>query len=220
VYSGLIGLETFNIVIVGAFQVHEIDYTDFDFHGQRLVERLRVPPLVQAGTGEYTVDLIPGRFQVAAGSSKATEYRVAPMIAAANRFVDDYVGRRSVQLVGHNFAGSFAPGSEQGGDDFVHALLAIERLQAAVGRDIPLLRESITLTWQATDDARGTLRLEPLRSDPTRVFYDLNFTIGADALPGQPPSPLEVPVDSAIAAFQQSHDAGTALLNSLVGGSA
>jgi len=214
----MIGLDSFNIVVVGAFQVQELDYNDFEFHGQRVAERLRIPPVLQAGVAEYMIELVPGRFQVRAAAPKATAHRMQPIVAAAERFVDDYAGRRTIQLIGHNFAGNFAPGGGRSSEDFLADLVVLERFRVAAGEGAPLIRQTVGVIWQATPLARGTVQLEPLRSDTSKVFYNINFTIGADVVAGEQAPLLSTPPGEAIASLEALHELGSRFLETLIGG--
>jgi len=210
----MLGLDSFNVVIVGAFVVQQLDYDEFDFNGQKAVERLRVPPLLQGGVGEFALDVMPNRFQVTATGVKATEYRATAVTGAVKKFVDEYVGRRSVQLVGHNFSGKFQP-SGRSSTSFLADFINISRLQRAAGQDRPLVRETLAFTYQATADARATVQLEPLRGDDTRVFYNLNFTFGADVAPNDTAPPLQVPVAEAVDSLMEMYHLGSDLLQNL-----
>lgn len=185
----MIGLRAFNIVLVGkGFPVEQVNAEEFSFNGAIPKTTVKVPQAILAGVDEYTIQLFPERFQVQATTAKATQYRTQAVIDVAKHFVDEFVAKRSVTAIGHNFSGSFA--SPRGdGAAFMQFLAWPDGLNEALAPAAPP-----SLSWSAryqmsddTDEPVVLVRLEPSTDDPSRVFYDMNLSWGDPNAPIHPP---------------------------------
>lgn len=212
----MLGLRVFNIVLLGGgVGVQQLNLQDFDFHGQRLEEQIRVPVALRASAGEYVLEAVPDRFQILVEANKATGYRLEALQANARRYVEDYAGRRSITAVGHNFSGAFDPA---GGSPaaLMNHLAWRSDFAAAVGVESAAAL-SVTTRFDAGHGTFATIRLEPDATDATKVFYDINYSYGWPQLG----LAISVPVDDAIEAYSVSVEHGTAMLHRLasLGGS-
>jgi hypothetical protein len=180
-------LETFNITVIGAsFPVQRVDLADFDFGGLQPTVQMRLQQIVQAGAGEYVLQILPNRFQVAVFAAPATDARLEVLRNIASTFVAEYTVKNGVTAIGHNFVGSFVSvlGSAA---DFMRHIAWQRDFAAAIGVTLdPGL--SLTTTYNVTDEESLTLRVEPWLRDSARVYYDINFNWG------QADKPLQMPV--------------------------
>jgi hypothetical protein len=202
------GLETFNIVLAGSnFPVDKIQLEDFDFGGPEIAVQFRLPRIIQASAGEYELQILPDRFQVAAVGPSPSPDRIAVLQRAALTFADEYTAKRSIGAVGHNFVGIFSS-SLGTANHFMKHLAWRDDFATVMGASSePAL--SLTTSIVINDDEIRTLRLEPRLRDETRVYYDLNFAWGtAD-------KPLQLPVRDVVDRYADSVKVGTELISRL-----
>jgi hypothetical protein len=206
----MLGLRVFNIVLLGGgVAVSQLDLREFDFHGVRLEEQLRVPVALRANAGEYVLEAIPDRFQISVESPKVTGYRLEALQANALLFATEYAGKRSITAVGHNFTGAFETAA-----DSPEALLEHVAWRTDFANAIGVsksLGQSVTTRFNPGHGTFATVRLEPDGTDPSKVFYDINYTFGNP----QAGQRLDVPVEDAINAYGTSTEHATALLHRL-----
>jgi hypothetical protein len=201
------GLESFAVVLAGAgFAVQHVQLEDFDFGGLESQVQFRLPQAIQATFGEYQVQIIPNRFQIVVTGFQPTASRIDTLKRVTLRFIEEYSTRRGVSAIGHNFNGNI---ETQVGSaiDFMKHVAWPSDLSEALGGSSPggSGEESIgdptlslVTTFNLTEEASRTIRLEPLVRDNSRLFYDINFNWG------QLDKPLQIPVIDALEKFADS----------------
>jgi hypothetical protein len=204
----MLGLITFNIVFVGTgFPVEQVQVTSFDFHGHRPKIELHAAPVFQASVDEYSLQVLAERFQVTANSSKATEHRIKALVAVARTFADEYVGKRAIYAVGHNFQGSFESAMGDASAFMQHLAFPEDFKAALSSQEEPVL--SLRTKFRMADETASLIRLEPLKDDPARVFYDANVSWG------QAGEPLPMDIGDILDRYSQSVADVSALLERL-----
>lgn len=203
------GLESFSIVLVGAnFTIQRIELDDFDFGGNEPEVQFRLPQVLQLTAGEYTLQILPNRFQIIANVSQTTQKRIDTLKNVAAAFIEGYVTRRGLEAIGHNFAGTILPAIGTA-SQFMQYIAWREEFAAAVNLDPPTEVPTLSLTTTVTvsEHANRTLRLEPLLRDNSRLFYDLNFNWGKVSKPflGSP--------DEVLSQFGESAKTGSELID-------
>jgi hypothetical protein len=180
-------LETFNITLLGAsFPVQRVDLNDFDFGGLQPTAQIRLQQILQASIGEYTLQILPDRFQVAVLAAAPTRNRLEMLRNVVMTFVAEYTVKNGITAIGHNFVGNFAS-SLGSATDFMRHVAWHQDFAAAIGTaSDPSL--SLTTTYNIDDEETRTLRVEPLLRDNARVYYDINFNWG------RTDKPLQLPV--------------------------
>jgi hypothetical protein len=202
------GLETFNIVLVGSnFPVDKVQLEDFDFDGLETQVQFRLPRILQASAGEYALQILPDRFQIAVIGPTPSPDRIALLKRAALTFADEYTAKRAISAVGHNFVGAFSSSLGSANDFMKHLAWRDDFAKVIAGTSDPIL--SLTTTIPITDEESRTLRLEPRIRDETHVYYDLNFNWGtAD-------KPLKSAVRDVVDRYSDSVKVGTELIGRL-----
>jgi hypothetical protein len=176
------GLETFNIVLAGSnFPVDKVQLEDFDFDGFDIQVQFRLARILQASAGQYTLQILPDRFQVGCVDPSLSPDRIALLKRATLTFVDEYTAKRSISAVGHNFVGTFSSSIGSATDFMKHLAWRDDFASVIGGSSDPVL--SLGTTIQVTDEESRTLRLEPSIRDGARVYYELNFNWGTTDRP-------------------------------------
>jgi hypothetical protein len=203
------GLDTYNIVIVGTdFSIQRVQLDDFDFGGIEPEIEFRMPQIFQVSAGEYFMQVLPGRLQVGVKSSPATPGRIRVLTQICQAFLDGYATKRSLIAVGYNFSGDVDTSFENA-TDFMKHIAWRDDFAVAMGTGEDLFL-SLTSKIRTGDEQSRTVRLEPLATDNTRLFYDVNFNWG------EADKPLQTPVSDVLAAFADSLKLGTELIDRIV----
>lgn len=203
------GLQSFNIVLVGTnFSTQHVQLEDFDFGGLQLEVELRLPQALQATAAEYSLQILPGRFQVGAQASQPSAARVATLMRVSSAFAEGYTTKRSIIAVGHNFSGDVSTSFETA-TDFMKYVAWREDFAAAMGPD-PDPTLSLTTRTRIGEGRARTIRLEPLALDNTKLFYDLNFNWG------EAEKSIQIPVSEALESFPESVKLGTELIERIL----
>jgi hypothetical protein len=205
------GLESFSIVLVGTnFTVQRIELDDFDFGGSVPAVQFRLPQILQLTAGEYTLQIIPNRFQLVANVSQTTQKRIDTLKNIASAFVEEYVTKRGLEAVGHNFSGNVLPAIGTA-SQFMQYIAWRDEFAAAVNpassTEVPTL--SLTTIVDISEQANRTLRLEPLLRDNSRLFYDLNFNWGKVS------EPFRGSLDEVLSQFGESAKTGSELIDKI-----
>jgi hypothetical protein len=154
------------------------------------------------------LQVIPGRFEVAAKASHPSSERIAILKRITNAFIDGYTSKRSIIAIGHNFIGDVKP-SLGSASDFMKYIAWRDEFAATMGSDPnPVL--SLTARTGSGDEQYRAIRLEPLVQNNTRLFYDLNFNWG------RAEKPLQTPATEVLDAFPESVKIGTELIDRIV----
>jgi hypothetical protein len=203
------GLENFAVVLVGTnFSVQRLQLEDFDFGGVEPEVQFRVPQALQATAGEYVVQILPDRFQIAVKASQPTPARIEILKQVTLAFVEEYTTKHGVAAVGHNFSGDIGPALGSAAD-FMKYIAWRDDFATAIGATAdPVL--SLTTTITVGDEETRTVRLEPFIQDNTRLFYDLNFNWG------KVDKPLQIPVSEVMDHYTESVKYGTELIERLM----
>ena len=201
------GLANFNLVLIGTnFPIDKVDLSDFKVGGERLQERLRLPIAVQASRGEYALDLLPDRFQIAVVNAAVNEARVDAIIEAARTFIEEYAGRRSVAAVGHNFSGA-AVNEHAEGTSLVRSLTWHEAIDDLLRSTIET-KPTLQIGFRRGNETQATLRLEGT-PDAEKFAFDFNFHFAMND------AEQKQTVYDAINALPASYDAASSILGQL-----
>lgn len=202
------GLETFNIVLAGSnFPVDKVQLEDFDFDGLETQLNFRLPRILQASAGEYAMQILPDRFQVAVLGTVPSLDRITVLKRAALTFVDEYTAKRAISAVGHNFVGMFSSSLGSATDFMKHLAWRDDFARAMGDPSDPIL--SLSATIPVSDEESRTLRLEPRVRDEAHVYYDLNFNWGTAE------KPLQSAVRDVVDRYPDSVKFGTELIGRL-----
>jgi hypothetical protein len=196
-------------VLAGAnFPVQQIDLDDFSFIGRPLRPQIQVGVAVQATAGEFVLDVLPERFQVAVMGSTPTPDKIAALQQACRTFIQEYAGRKGIIAVGHNFQGA-AVSNYGSGADLLERLAWSEALNGVLSSDIqPAL--SLSIRFRRGFETSTLLQLEAASDDPARFLYSLNFNFSMSS------GAHKFSVAQALDSFDESLKAGTQIIEGLV----
>ncbi|MDE0602430.1 MAG: hypothetical protein OXI56_11615 [bacterium] len=159
----------FNIVLVGeSFPINAVDVEDFDFMGEQVQEILRIPIALEAQAGDFRLSANPQRFQIAASNVTQLSQELHIVKYNAKIFLD-YVGRRTVTAVGHNF--QFSLPIKDDGAPF-SSLVNYNAINLLM--DTPfLVQVAIDVSFRSSDGTPIKLRTFP--PDGNEMLLDLNY---------------------------------------------
>lgn len=171
----------FNIVLIGEnFPVGSIDLEDFHFLGRPVQERVRLPMVLEAQAGEFSITVLPERFQVSVRESQPTSDKVEAVVAAAEVFLE-YAGRRTITAVGHNCA--IEIGADEPGQ-VLSPVIDHDRLKDALGlEEAP--EADLTLWFKKGAESRSRLKVVAHgRKDTVLLDFNFHYTIarGEDSI--------------------------------------
>lgn len=201
-------VEAFNITLVGAnFPVQQVDLDDFDFGEAKPKMQFSLPQALQAAAGEFTLQILPDRFQIVALETAPNPDRIAILKAITYKFVELYTSKRSIIAIGHNFAGAFTSAIGTAHDFMKRIAWSNSFAEALRLPSDPNL--SVSMSSKLNGEENLTVRLEPRATDKSRVFFDLNFNWGEIG------KPIQLPVSEVIEGYSDSLEYAENLINRL-----
>jgi hypothetical protein len=179
-------LQLLSIVITGEnFPVESVDLGDFSFLGRPIRETVRLPMVVVAQAGEFRIQVLPDRFDVTVASFASVEDKPPVLLANAERFVEEYVGRRSVTAIGHNFQSGFATSAIRK-EEVLARLAHPDPLRQLFGGGEGILGDFVFQTRRGEED-RLRLSVVTTTSPDDQVVLDFNFHFDVRRAGGRPP---------------------------------
>jgi len=187
-------LSSLNLVLVGDnFPTASLSARDFTFRNRSFAEKLRVGPLFQASSRNVEIQAFPERFQVTVASPDDLDILCEGIHEVVSTFLE-FVGRRTVNAVGHN-AQVMVDGRLY--EAMVDALVQKDVAAGLLGVDAPL-RTNIGFKSKVGDEDQLSVSLVPDATpgaDGGVIDFNFNFDIdGSDSL------------DSAIGHLRESMD--------------
>lgn len=166
-------LFAFNLVLTGeSFPVASVDLRDFQFRHRAFRELVRLPVALQAeAIGGVRLQLFNDRFEVSVTEPDDVPIQIEGLIGLAETF-QDYVGRRTIRQVGHNFTwllNDTADRRERVFSSFVQR----DALNAVIAPDGDELVGDVNLTFRRGRASRAALHIG--MSQPADIALDFNF---------------------------------------------